>query len=374
MILEWHLVWAAGSGMETLPFGFLATLVLVWLVSGWQHSVWLGALVGLGTWLRPDSLTLLGPIGLTILIDQIDSDYNVKQRLISLLRVGFGFAVVFLPYLYFNQVLTGDVWPNTFYAKQAEYAALRELFIGKRMIDQLGLPLIGVGVLLLPGVIMFFIRSWRERRWGNLSGMIWYVGFVALYAWRLPVTYQHGRYLMPAMPIFFLWGVAGMAEWYQPIENKVWKRVVLRTWQFSSVLVLIIFWGLGARAYALDVAIIESEMISTAKWVQKNTGREALIAAHDIGALGYFSQRQILDLAGLISPEVIPFIRNTDELKIYLDTNNADYLVTLKNWYPALEADSTIVFESEGEFSPLLGGTNMVVYKWDTSGAFLELP
>ena len=41
-----------------------------------------------------------------------------------------------------------------------------------------------------------------------------------------------------------------------------------------------------------------------------NTPPDALIAAHDIGAVGYFGQRRLLDLAGLVSPEVIPFIRD----------------------------------------------------------------
>ena len=47
---------------------------------------------------------------------------------------------------------------------------------------------------------------------GVLAAAIWFVGFLALYAWILPVTYQHGRYVMPAMPIFFLLALAGMLD------------------------------------------------------------------------------------------------------------------------------------------------------------------
>ena len=34
----------------------------------------------------------------------------------------------------------------------------------------------------------------------------------------------------------------------------------------------------------------------------------AIVAAHDIGALGYLDDHQLVDLAGLITPEVIPFM------------------------------------------------------------------
>jgi hypothetical protein len=36
----------------------------------------------------------------------------------------------------------------------------------------------------------------------------------------------------------------------------------------------------------MDVAVIESEMVNTAKWVAESTEPDALVAAHDIGALG----------------------------------------------------------------------------------------
>ena len=40
---------------------------------------------------------------------------------------------------------------------------------------------------------------------------------------------------------------------------------------------------------------------AVAQWLDRNTPPNALIAAHDIGAMGYFARRPPLDLAGLIS-------------------------------------------------------------------------
>jgi hypothetical protein len=132
----------------------------------------------------------------------------------------------------------------------------------------------------------------------------------------------------------------------------------------SLGLVLLIFWGLGLRTYALDVAVIESEMVDTAIWISENIDQNDLIAAHDIGALGYYAQRPLIDLAGLVSPEVIPILRDEQGLEAVLNARWVDYLVTFPGWYPYLADRSVEVFSTQAEFSPMLGGENMTVYRW----------
>jgi hypothetical protein len=118
------------------------------------------------------------------------------------------------------------------------------------------------------------------------------------------------------------------------------------------------------RAFAMDVAVIESEMVDTALWLEAYSEPTALVAAHDIGALGYFGQRRLLDLAGLVSPEVIPYITDEQALGVYLDSQEADYLMTFPSWYPELTDHAYLVFQSRGLFSPVLGFENMAVYRW----------
>jgi hypothetical protein len=89
-----------------------------------------------------------------------------------------------------------------------------------------------------------------------------------------------------------------------------------------------------------------------------------LVAAHDIGALGFFTGRPLLDLAGLVSPQVIPFIRDEQRLEAFLDDQGAEYLVTFPAWYRHLTQRGSPVFSSQGIFSPAMGGENMAVYRW----------
>lgn len=123
-------------------------------------------------------------------------------------------------------------------------------------------------------------------------------------------------------------------------------------------------YGIGAQAYAQDVAIIETEMVASARWIAVNTPPNALVAAHDIGALGYFGGRKIIDLAGLVSPEVIPFIRDEVKLANYLDNQHVDYLETFPSWYPYLSKLGSPIFDTDGKYAPGAGGENMHIYRW----------
>jgi hypothetical protein len=273
--------------------------------------------------------------------------------------------LVFLPYLFFNYNLAGSWWPNTFFAKQAEYASLRENAFLLRYLSIARLPLVGVGIILLPGFVWLILQAGIQRRPALLVGALWVIGYIGIYAWRLPVLYQHGRYVIPAIAVFCLWGFAGLLDIWRVAKSFPWQKLITKAWAISSGTVLLLFWGMGARAYAQDVAIIETEMVATAQWVNRNLPLESLIAAHDIGALGYFGGRQIVDLAGLVSPEIIPFIRDEPVIKKYLDDRNADFLITFPNWYPYLTNWASLIYSTSGSFSPRLGGENMTVYRWE---------
>jgi hypothetical protein len=373
LILEWHLVWAAGSGMETLLFGLAALSILGSLLiigdrgrqtgQNANNLIWLvvGVLIGISVWLRPDGITLLAPASLLVIV----MPTNWRDRINQFVILGIGFGVAFLPYLYFNFRVSGTIWPTTFFAKQAEYAFLQQTPIWKRFLDQAALPIIGVGVLLLPGFLLNFWGFTRRKQWHLLIPMLWMFGYLLMYAWRLPVTYQHGRYIMPMMPSFFIWGFAGLANFVQPNAKNPIIRILNRAWLLTTTVLILAFWLVGARAYARDVAFIESEMVTIAHWIAEHTPKDALIATHDIGALGYYSDRALLDLAGLISPEAIPFLWDGDRLGEFMNARGADFLVTFPGWYPGLTAPLTPIFQTDSPYSRDLGSENMAVYKWN---------
>jgi len=357
---EWHLVWSALSGMETILLILVLLIFFCWLMDK-RENWWLpGILIGLSIWVRPDGLTLLGPAAMSLLL----RGYPLKKLLKKLLAFAAGTLLFFGPYILFNWLVSGDVWPNTFYAKQAEYEALRQSGLLVRYL-RIGLQFItGVGILLLPGIVIELKDQIQSKNWEAVAAFIWMAGYLGLYAWRLPVTYQHGRYIIPAMPVGFLFGLSGLIKWAEMKTEELWRRLISGVWIGSTIIVAASFWIYGARAYALDVAVIETEMVRTARWIEENTKENAIIAAHDIGALGYFAERKILDLAGLITPDVIPIIRDEDKLAEHLDKEGVDYLMTFPSWYSELTDGLIPVYQSKGGFAPRFGMDNMTVYEW----------
>jgi len=59
------------------------------------------------------------------------------------------------------------------------------------------------------------------------------------------------------------------------------------------------------------------------------------VAVNDIGAIGYFSEMEIFDLKGLISPQIsLEMLKNDSLLFEYMNRNKrVDYLAIAPGWY-----------------------------------------
>jgi hypothetical protein len=318
-----------------------------------RGEVWsfgLGILGGLLILTRPEGLGLIGLIGLDTARRCWSRRPGDLLRRWAGLMIGVGLVVT--PYIAFHLYLTGLPFPNTLYAKQAEYGeVLRGFSLWQRLFGNLGptpetvqgvfrVIFIGAQSLLLPGLIWAGWLTWKERRWGLLLLWGWWMGYLLLYGLRLPVTYQHGRYQIPAIAWVIVLGVWGTMRLVQPQQKdggrKLWLRVIRRALTISLAALVIAFTLVGAQAYRRDVYFIESEMVAVAKWLDQQLGPQSLIAAHDIGAIGYFAQRPLIDLAGLVTPEVIPIIRDEMALFDFILSQRAGYVVTFPYWYPQM--------------------------------------
>ena len=378
VVAEWHLIWSGASGMETVAFSAAALLVFALEA---RFPLWLGVAGGLALFLRPDGLSLLPFVLWRAAVRPLDSGSSPQAATIGQSLAAFGrsvslkgglqalagFGLLLAAYLLFNLTVGGTPWPNTLYAKQAEYAILRELPLTARLVQVSVPPLAGPAVLLLPGIglcCLAFLRT--PGRWEPVLPLAWAAGLIVVYALRLPVTYQHGRYLIPVIPVLMASGVGGLWPRLQLGGPRPLGRILSRVWLASVGVAAAAFWLVGAQAYAREVRIIDTEVVAAARWVAAHTEPDALIAAHDIGALGYFAGRPLVDMAGLISPEVIPIIRDEARLGQWLSKQGADYVMSFPGWYPRLlnPGAAEILYSTGAPHSPSLGGENMAVYRW----------
>jgi len=356
-VFAWHLTWSAVSGMETLLHGLLILLVLGSLIDGSRRYLTLGFLTGLSIWVRPDGLTLLGPI----LFVALSTEQTWRQRGEAFFKTLIGFGSLFLPYLLFNLALSGNPMPNTFYAKQAEFAPFwQTLPFRERVKDYLWPIIASPFLVLIPAALIWLAKRIRAQHWGALASLIWVFGYFAIYFARLP-AYQHGRYMIPALPVMYLWGILGLLE---IVTSPKANRRLGFLWQVATVALCIGFEFTGARQNAYDIYWIESEMVTTAQWIQQNVPPDARLAVHDIGALGYYVPNPLVDLAGLITPDVVPFIRDEGRLAGFLDSRSVDYLVSFPSLYPQLTAQRESLFEAGLKFDALHFDENMHVYRW----------
>lgn len=332
MMLDWHLLWSAGSGMETLLFCLVGNFVFL-LLSWEKRWFWLGVLCGVIVWVRPDGITFIGPV-LFVMGWRL-----LERRLKSKVLINFLFPFISLVLLYglFNYSLSGSFLPNTYFAKQLEYSSQLSLPLIIRLKEIFLVPIIGAGIFLLPG---FFFSIYRVIKTCNiwlLSAIFWFLGYGLVYALRLPMVYQHGRYLFPLIPVYYFIGFIGCHELINWLitKRKHFEKLV-RLMIVCAFACGVLFYCAGEKSFKDDINTIELLMVQPADWIRQNTAEDSIIAAHDIGALGYFGERKIIDLAGLIQPEVIPIIRNEEKLIEYIATNQADYLVVFSDWYSSL--------------------------------------
>jgi hypothetical protein len=345
---------------------------------------------------RPEGIAAVGLVGLVLLWREM---VNVRANesaeraapFVWIFGTGLAFFVLLLPYFSLNVQLTGGLLPNTAAAKFQQHAVLQILPFTERMTRLFVAIIAGGQVALVPGIVIYILWSfgmrarhsvslqaslWELARW--MLPLAWAVGLIVLYAWRLPADYQHGRYVMPALPALVLMGSAGLCLALRFIAQPQksislgWRlqRVVVRAWAITVVLLYAYYLVAGREIYRVDVAIIDGEMVNAAHWIEANLPPDDLLAIHDIGAVGYFASRPMLDIAGLITPEVVPFIGQPDALWALMQQRGAKYLLAFPDQIPGGRVDDPRlcpVYSTNAAVTQQVGHANMQVYRltWD---------
>ena len=383
--LEWQLVWAAVSGMETMLFTALSLALLLYFFEQLDQrrssqdpaslrterlyvgAIGIGLLSGVLILTRPEGLGLAGLVIVALpVLSRPKDERAVKANLLATGITLASLALTLAPYIAFNLRTAGTPFPNTFYAKQAEYRLSIPLPL--RFWRVLNPTLAGAQVLLLPGFCYAAYRLLRGRDWPALLPLLWWLAFLSVYALRLPVSYQHGRYSMPTIPLLLMYGTWGTALLLRPRSPSLVVRALSRAAPAAIGLLALLFWLRGGLAYQQDVDFINGEMVAAARWLDGHSAPEDLIAVHDIGAVGYLIDRPLLDLAGLITPEVVPFIADADLLVDWMVDHGVAYAVFFPDFSPTyaqLAADPRLqqVYCTGYAWTLSVGHKNLCVYR-----------
>lgn len=364
----WFLRWTY-SGMETPLATVLLLLLLWPLFSGgdrgwgvtrerlWVRYLGWGVAAGLAGLVRPEFL-LLAPLALPWLLwfEYFRAVGGRSDRWRSrphkpLAAAIAGWSAVVVPWLAYAWVTFGRLTPGTASAKSAAIEFAPEEWIASviRSLTQLAAvqgPLWLVAVFLV-GLVLYKNQVWdgEERRetprlklgvplldgddepedqaprsagttpfsvWSPVAligvATTWVAVLVGGYA--VKQVWIISRYVSPLAPVVLL-ALATFAEWLMNGKriNGLGRTMGKASIHAGVALTVLLNWGIlvgrvvpHARQFPVG---LQECYVGYGEWLKANTPPDAVVAALDIGALGFASERTVLDLMGLVSPEIL---------------------------------------------------------------------
>jgi hypothetical protein len=245
-------------------------------------------------------LALTRPDGvLTFFFFWCDAAWRYRRQPRNIAFLTLPFVLVYAPYFFWRWHYYGFFFPNTFYVKHggtlallAQGVAQAGKFFGVQTGGLFLCEVVALAVVLFPTVETTILALAIASR-------------VAFEVWSGGIAPGEFRFLIPALPLIWILtenvlarGVSAFAA--RPRTQLLWAG----TCGLMIVGQLISFWQFRGRNAAPERIGMERAHIGLGKWLRANSLPNAAVAAGDIGAIGFWSQRKILDLDGLTDTHI----------------------------------------------------------------------
>jgi len=350
------------SGMETTMFIFILLAAAYFYRK--RNVIPFAVFLGLILWTRPDGVAFIAALFIDyfILYKFAGKDKSVilftKQEIIKILIISGGITIL---YFLLNLSLSGSLLPNTYNAKLTYYAPefRSRLEFLKQEVWQYFTS--GAYMYIMIGFIAGFLFTLKNLFKGKYNPNILYVLFILIlifiYWYKLPYAHRFGRYMMPVIPFFILVSVSGFKEAAVLIASFLKSRQVV-VFVLSLAAIVIVFFSIndigGSRKlYADECKYIYERQVKAALWINEHSAETDIVATHDVGAIAFYTQRKIIDVAGLVTPELITKLNDRDYSKYmtnYLKEKNVKYLAFLREWYRV--ANQNPLFSTSNKLPP----------------------
>lgn len=374
-----RLLWSSLSGMEITFFTLLCVVIFknhLCEIEDRKINIFTGLIIGLASTVRPETYLLAFIYyPLTLILFRKDLKANFGRLVLSFLL----FAFLLLPYPIFSYIHTGHFLPNTYegqvgaakyipnfiFLQETAKMFIKDNFIIfllwitsaayfiytvlKKKIDKKFL-LINLWIILLPLVSAFVASNWRH----------------------------HGRYLIPLIPFINLAAINILQKFYMYLNNKDAVRYAL----FRKATIVIIFIVTINSTLAFSAVLgwnaenINDQQLNIGEWLNKNLPDEKAFGMNDIGAITFATKKYVVDMAGLVTPEVFSFQKMSEDdgakgLFKLLKAKGVNYIIIYPGWFDYIMDNYSKYFEkvysAKLEKNTICGGIEMFVYKinWD---------
>lgn len=373
-----RVVWSAMSGMETTMFMFFSILGIYYHIrnlSEDKFTILPAFLLALATVSRPEGFLLTGLYFMDVLLVTL-KEKRFKEILLKFISALYISGLITFPYLIFSYSISGHFFPNTFrgqgggshYLPNFEFIRIAfTLFFRDNLVT---------GIIYVFSFIFYFtkIKYYFSRlRYLNLI-FLWVLILPLVMSVLIPNWRHHVRYMIPLIPFINLISVYLL---FYILNQKFAEKVKYFLGGFRRFTVVILIFSVPyfivfAAALGKNTDNINSQQVKLAHWVSENVGRNETIAINDIGAITYLNGNKIVDMAGLVTPQILRYRQynwddNLDSLNYLLKKNNVSYIIIYDHWFK--EYLSKYGYQMEFVTSAILeenticGGDEMKVYK-----------
>ena len=231
------------------------------------------------------------------------------------------------------------------------------------------------------GCLVLFERFAQGRK-GGLLPALWMLGLPLAYSTLGAVSDNvlvgaFGRYFFPLLPFMVVLGVLGIARVLRGFSSSL--RAGDARIPVAALVLLLMAWPTatnlfrGFGRYLQSVGNVHRSDVEIARWLEPRLPEEAVLGVNDVGAIRYLLPNKIVDMAGIIHPEVTRYRNEAraagrdwqEGVHRLLEENRPDYLVIFPSWFPRLpEIDPgyQVVRKLEIPLNITMGGNELAVY------------
>ncbi|NTV62713.1 MAG: hypothetical protein HGA65_04140 [Oscillochloris sp.] len=323
--------WVTFLGMEAYLFAFLLTLSISLCLG---KSYWLtGLSVGLLFLTRGEGALVFILLSIVILVQQWASKRLLQiESVQNISRLFIGFMLPFASWAIYARLTFGTFLPNTLAAKQMQaQSGLWQPFFQRLVAEWITswgqsftvAPFVNLWWILICIGCLDALR--HKHEW------LIVIGWIAMYisGYSLLGVSAYWWYQIPILFVLNLCFGLGIIKVVELFVRYIQPFQLALGIAITSTLLLI--WLLAKPT--INAAIHNQgdsrgeSYVTLSRWFREHTQSPSeSIAFIEIGYLGYYTDHQIIDLAGLTSPDALPHIANGDFTWVFWQ-HRPDYYV-----------------------------------------------
>lgn len=378
-LLSGRLLWSSLSGMEITLFVMLCVIVLKNHLDELKYGrvkITTGLLLGFAASVRPETyLFALVYYFTTSVLFRDKLKGNLGKLILSFVL----FVILLSPYPIFSFLHTGKFLPSTYEGQVGSMKYIPNITFLIETAKMFVKDNFIIFLLWIAGGAYFVYRLIKKDVNRNFLFInLWVILLPLVSSVVAPNWRHHGRYLIPLIPFINITAINILQKFYAWLDSKNAEKYSL--FKKGSLAIIAIATLNSTVAFsallAWNTENINNQQVKIGEWLRENLPGETAFGMNDIGAITFTTKKYVVDMAGLVTPEVFDFQKMSLEdgakaLFRLLKSKGVNYIIIYPGWFDYImdnySSSFQQVYSARLEKNTICGGIEMFVYKinWD---------